>query len=246
MGVHRFRPRLAPTLATLVMLPALVALGLWQLDRAQQKAAIRDAFVARAQLPPVELGSEPLDADALEYRWATARGRYEADHQVLLDNKVYRGRPGYHVLTPLRVERSAPRLLVNRGWVGWGEDRQRLPDVMPPTAEVTVRGRLRRPASDQFTLERAPAAMTGPMPVVWQRLDLALFARQTGYAVQPLVLELDADASDAGGFVRDWPVYQDAWISRHRGYALQWFALAAAVLIIYVVVNVRGRRDERQ
>lgn len=241
MAKYRFKPKGVPTLAILLLLPVLVSLGFWQLSRAQEKLTIQRAFLERGSAAPVALGPELLDPSQHQFRRAEGRGVFEPQFQILLDNRVHRGRAGYYVLTPLRVDGSDTRILVNRGWIAWGDDRQRLPEIETPTSRLRVTGRLTRPHETYFTLQDE-SALTG-VRTVWQNLDLERYRRVVGVPMQPLVLQLDAGDLQLGGFVREWPTYQDAWIDRHRGYAFQWFSLAAALVIIYVVVNLR-RRDE--
>mgnify|MGYP003429174546 CR=1 FL=1 len=52
---YRFRPRLLPTLATLALLPLMLWLGFWQLDRAQQKRALQMDYDARIAAQAVSL-----------------------------------------------------------------------------------------------------------------------------------------------------------------------------------------------
>jgi surfeit locus 1 family protein len=241
MAKYRFKPKGVPTLAVLLLLPLLISLGFWQLNRAHEKLTIQRAFLERGSAEPVALGNELLDPTQHHFRRAEAHGVFEPQFQILLDNRVHRGRAGYHVLTPLRVDGSNTRILVDRGWISWGDDRQRLPEIDTPTTRLRVTGRLIRPHDTYFTLQD-DSALTG-VGTVWQNLDLDRYRKLVGVPMQPLVLNLDAGDPQVGGFVREWPTYHDAWIDRHRGYAFQWFSLAAALVIIYIVVNIR-RRDE--
>jgi len=240
---YRFRPGWAATVATVLVLPALVGLGMWQLDRAEQKTAIRDRHLARGAMPPVDANRTALDAAGMDFRRATARGEYRADLTIYLDNKVLNGRPGYEVLTPLGLAGEPDRhLLVNRGWVPWGEETRSLPDIDTPSGPVSVSGRLRAPPQDYFTLEDETAAARFRQR--WQNLDLERYAGAAGLSVSPLVLQLDPGARNAGGFARQWPVYDDAWIERHRAYAVQWFAMAVILVGLYVFLNLNNRKPD--
>ncbi len=239
----RFKAKGVPTGVVALLLPLLIGLGFWQLDRAQQKLAMQRAFLERGSLEPVILGAALLDPVRHDYRLAEGQGVYEPEYQILLDNRVHRGRAGYHVLTPFRVDGSNHRILVNRGWIAWGDDRQRLPEVATPTHRLRVYGRLRRPHERYFSLEDE-SAIPGAS-AVWQNLNLERYREFASLPLQPLVLRLDESDVQAGGFVRAWPNYQDAWVDRHKGYAFQWFALAVALVFIYVMVNIRRRDDTR-
>lgn len=238
----RFQPGVATTLAVVLLLPVLVGLGFWQLDRADEKTAIRDRYRERGDMPPVDVTDKSLSAEAMDFRQATVRGRYRPEWTIFLDNKILDGTPGYEVLTPLAIDGSRRFILVNRGWVPWGETRSALPDIDTPEEVVELAGRLREPAQDYFTLE--DEAAISEFRSRWQNLDLARYERVTGLSVSPLVLQLDPANERGGGFVRRWPEYQNEWIERHKAYAVQWFALALTLAVLYVVLNLKRRKPE--
>jgi surfeit locus 1 family protein len=231
----RFRPRLWPTLATAALLALFVALGLWQLERARLKTELQAGYDARQAEPPLALGRVPVAAEELRFRRVTARGHYDPDRQILLDNRVHRGRVGFHVITPLRLEGGETRVLVNRGWIALGADRAQPPAVETPEDLQQIAGLATVPAENIFTLERrAPA--TGPWEPLWQNLDLARYRASVDFQLQPVVVLLDPAAP--GGFTREWGRL-DSGIATHRGYAFQWFALAAALATIYLALGLR-------
>ncbi len=221
----------------------LVLLGFWQLDRADQKREIQLRVEERSQMAPVSLTGTPLEPEQWDFRRAVVTGEYEGRGQVFLDNRVFRGRAGYHVLTPLKIDGSEMRVLINRGWVAWGPDRGQLPEAPAAAGKVHLTGRLRRPQTGFFTLQKqAPDEPAG----VWQTLDLERYRTLLGTPVLLLVLELDPNAADAAGLVRRWPEYRDDWIARHEGYAFQWFSLAVALVAIYLIVTLRRRSAGRR
>ncbi len=234
-----FRPPLFATLAVLLLVPGMVGLGVWQLKRADEKRELQAEYDRRATAGPLTIGAQLREASELRFHRVRVRGEYETRYQLLLDNRIHKGRPGYHVLTPLRIEGSDVRVLVNRGWIELGTERQQLPALETPAGAVEVLGVATVPAEHQFILGGLePVRATGP--TVWQQLDLALYARSVPFKLQPVVILLDA-ASPAGGFVREW-ARLDAGIAVHQGYALQWFALAAALLALYIFFGRRAAR----
>jgi surfeit locus 1 family protein len=234
-GRYHLSAGLWPTLATLLLLPLLAGLGQWQLQRAAAKQQLQDELDRYQQAPARVLAPAVEDAEALRFRPVTVRGRYETAHQILLDNRVHRGQAGYHVLTPLRIENSGVRVLVNRGWVATGPDRRQLPAIDTPSQTVEINGVAMIP-SRGIRLGAAHAADAG-WPTLWQYLDMAEYAQAVPFPVQPVVVLLDPH-SPAGGLVRDW-ARLDAGIRTHQGYALTWFSLALALLAIYFVTNTR-------
>ncbi len=239
---RRFRPGVAPTLVVAALLPAFLALGAWQLQRADEKRLLQGEYDARAQGSAVRIEPRMQRAEDLRFYRVTVRGRYEAPHQLFIDNRVHQGRAGFHVVTPLRIEDSEVRVLVNRGWVPLGPERAHLPPAEAPTGAQEITGVATAPADRPFRLgPEAPLRDDGQ--TVWQHMDLGHFAAGVRYPVQPVVILLDPH-SPAGGFTRDW-TRLDAGIAVHQGYAFQWFMLALTLSALYLVFGFRRREISR-
>lgn len=215
--------------ALLVVLLAIlfVSLGLWQWRKFEVKTRLQGELDERSRAALVAMPATPTAAESLRYRHLSLRGEFDAAHQILIDNRVHRERAGYHVVTPLRLAGSDLRVLVNRGWVAAPADHRTLPSVPPPAGMVELTGIAVLPASRFFTL--APAA--GGWQPVWQNLDLAAYAAAAPWPLQPVVVQLDADAPH--GYARAWP-RPDERAEMHRSYALQWFGFAASSLAIWL------------
>lgn len=237
----RFRPRLIPTIATLLLLPALISLGQWQAHKAEQKQALQETYDQREQGIFLQVDAHPLNPEAVRYSRVVARGRYDPAYQILLDNQVHEGMAGYHVLTPLRIEGGDMRVLVNRGWVPVGRDRNILPDTDVPQGVMEVTGYAVVPSGKFFELER-PEDLRSGWQKVWQNLDLKRYMGAVQFPLQPVVIRLDP-ASSAGGYVREWP-RPDARIEVHRGYALQWYGMAAVLMVFYLVTSIRKAAND--
>ncbi len=235
---RRFRPGLWPTLAVAVLAPSMVALGFWQLHRADEKQALQEEYDARANGPAVRIEPRMQRAEDLRFYRVTVRGTYDTANQLYIDNRVHQGRAGYHVVTPLRIEDSELRVLVNRGWLAVGPDRAQLPSAPVPTGLQEIKGVATVPADKPFRLG-AEAALRSDGQTLWQHMDLVRFAASVRYPVQPVLVLLDADSA-AGGFTREWSRL-DAGIAVHHGYAFQWFMLAATLLAIYLFLGWRRR-----
>ncbi|MDH3901100.1 MAG: SURF1 family protein [Gammaproteobacteria bacterium] len=234
IGTFEFRPGLWPTLATMILLPFLFGLGIWQLERASWKQTLVDAHAARAREPAVALSSVLPATAAGEYRNVTVEGHYDLEHQLLLDNRLYRGRAGYQVLTPLHLEDAGTTVLVNRGWVPAGASRAVLPALDGPAGTIRLAALVRLPPEKIFRLGTEEERHAG-WPQVIQAIDIAALEERLGYALLPLVLLLDQ--GDVHGYVRDWQPVYGVKPEKHRAYAMQWFTLAAVLLLIYIGVN---------
>jgi surfeit locus 1 family protein len=236
----RFRPLLIPTLALLVFFPLFIFLGYWQLHRAEEKRGLQAEYDRRASDAVVRIGPRLQPAEELRFYKVVTKGNYETGYQVLLDNRVHRGQAGYHVITPLHIEGGQARVLVNRGWMPLGKDREHLPRVDTPSGPQVIHGVATVPAEEVFMLAESES-ITGGWPPVWQHMDMGRYAKAAPFPVQPVVILLDPK-SQAGGFIREWSRL-DVGIAVHHGYAFQWFMLAATLLVLYLFL---GRRAAKQ
>lgn len=235
--LRRFRPSLVPTLVTFAVLPLLIGLGVWQIDRAEEKRALLESFAAAAELPSLAAAlAADDDPDLARFPRLSLRGHYEPQRQFLLDAMSHEGRPGFHVWTPLRSE-AGDVLIVNRGWIPQSATRTAGVDIAVTDAELSVSGHLRRFPEPGV---RLGSASVPPAETPWPRIVLypepAEISAALGTPVAERVLMLDAAAEQ--GFLRDWAP-SGIGPDRHIAYAAQWFGLAAALLIIFIVVNLR-------
>jgi len=234
-----FAPRAWAVLLTVLLVAAFVALGGWQLGRRDEKQAMIDAFAHGAGSSTVP-GDGTMD-DLPRFQHVKVAGRYDPARQVLLDNmpSSRTGRPGYRVLTPLVRDGTARLLLVDRGWVPLGATRADLPEVVVPAAARQVGGRLDRLPVPGVRVGDAGVKGDAAWPRVLnfpKRLDLE---RVLGTPVEERILLLDATEPD--GFEREWRPALSVGPERHLGYAIQWFALAVVLLVIFVALSFEHR-----
>jgi surfeit locus 1 family protein len=226
MASRRFSPSLWSTLAAIAGIAATVALGYWQLGRAQQKTDLLIQREAAMRQEPIHLGSTTVDPRSIEGRRVEARGRFDERGMVLLDNRVRSGRVGYDVVMPLRLDGSTMHVLVNRGWVTGTGDRARLPSVKTPEGEVHIVGIAVEPGLRVYELSEQQ--IEGQ---VWQNLTVERYRAHTNYAIQPIMIQQTNDTGD--GLLRVWPTPTRS-IAVHRSYALQWFSLAVLIAVAYI------------
>ena len=207
-------------------------LGFWQLDRAHQKIALQAGIEARSHesaLDVAALARTPAAAATQQHRPVIVRGRWLAERTVFLDNRQMDGKVGFYVVTPLALDPGPGALLVERGWAPRSfSERTALPPVQTPAGLVTVEGIV---ASSPARLFEFAGAASGP---IRQNLDIASFARETGLDLLPIsVVQHESRSATADGLVRHWPA-PAADVQKHYGYAVQWFAIAAGIAILYV------------
>jgi surfeit locus 1 family protein len=243
-GAYEFRPRWRLTIITLAALAILVALGFWQLERAQEKRLLRQQQQQVEGLPAVDLNDTPSYTGLKQepYRRVTATGRFDSSHQILVDNKTHEGQVGYDVVTPLILEGGKRAVLVNRGWVAMGRTRKDLPSIPTPATKVTVEGMIKIHLKDVISLGHMNQ-MGKDWPVVVQWLDLEQLKSASGLKLLPFVI-LQAPGNEHG-FVRDWHIV-NATPARHISYAVQWFVIATALAVVYVILSsTKVEADER-
>lgn len=227
----QFRPSIAQTLILVTLAAVFLRLGLWQLERQAEKKDLFDRF---EEAPSMEL-AQALSAGRAFTR-VTALGRYDSERHILLDNKIWQGRAGVHVLTPFRLE-SGPTLLVNRGWLPMPADRSRLPEAQTDGGRRTLRGRMAPlPATGQ-RLGLPDVLTTGDWPQLMTYFDLPEIAGALENELEPWIVLLDAE--DPSGFDdRQWsPATMGPEV--HGGYALQWLALMVTAIVIWVLLGLR-------
>lgn len=234
LGQYEFRPALAPTLFVMVGFPLLVGLGLWQLDRAGQKETVIANHARQIERAAIRLDSIEGDVVAFEYRNVMASGRYDLEHQYLLDNRTHQGRAGYHVFTPLLLT-DGRAVLVNRGWVPQGRTRADLPELPAPDGDVKILARISSPP-EAFRLGADEEPVRTGTRVI-QQVDLDVMQARLGVTLLSAVLLLDRD--DAHGFVRDWKPVYGIGPDKHRAYAFQWFSIALILLVVYIAISSR-------
>ncbi|MFP3942498.1 MAG: SURF1 family protein [Alphaproteobacteria bacterium] len=231
-----FRPQLRPTLVMLPVLAILAGLGVWQLQRLEWKEGLIEAARARASAAPIPLEQALAQfPESPEYRRVTVRGRFDHSNEVYLFTKPEGRGPGYNVITPL-IRDEGPPVLVERGFV---PEEKRLPETRARgqvTGEVAITGLLRAPQEG--------TAFTPPPDRekrIWYARDIEAMAEAAGVTnAPPVTVAAGAEATPPGGWPRGGTTRLE-FVNRHLEYALTWFALAAVLVVIYLVYHyVRG------
>lgn len=216
-----------------------VSLGLWQLDRHEQRTA-RNALVAeRMSVPPADLG-EAGEADGdLAYRRVSLSGRYLVEDEILLTPRAWQGRAGHHVLTPL-VTDDGHAVLVVRGWVPFALDTPPIAAAAPPDGEVHVTGLL-------FP-DEPPARFAPPIPAEGHltsvsRVDVERLQRQIDEPLRPYYVQLEEQDPPATGDVPLLVEPPELSAGNHFSYAVQWFLFAGVGLVGYPALIRRTAQD---
>ncbi len=243
IGQYRFSPKLIPTLAAIILVPFLASLGLWQLDRADQKREI-DNGVLQAQaketlnLNTFIASNSTSDFSKELYRSASLTGHYDNDHQYLLDNRTYKGRAGFHVLTPFLLKSINKTILVNRGWITYQGSRENIPDISITSDSINIVGVMKKQgrAIVLNNDDNDSNKLSTSYPKLIQSVQLTELADELNVELLPIIIELDK--TDKTGFIREWQPYYGS-IDKHNAYALQWFSFSGILLFLFIKLNTK-------
>ncbi len=239
----------------LIGLILFINFGLWQLRRANQRAALNSLINSHLEQAPLSfdniketynLGSKKEEKNSAAYRKAKVTGVYDIEQEVLIRNRSYNGQPGYHVLTPLRLSDNRA-LLVERGWVPLDLDWPPITDAAPPKGKVELEGVL-------LSSQEQPKGFIGAKDppslkltkVFW--VDIERLQKQISYTLEPIYLRLTKQAPSQST-VNTLPLEilpPSTTNGPHLGYAIQWFSFAIILFVVYILLLRNAVKEQRQ
>lgn len=242
------RRYIAMTLLVLLAMAVMARLGVWQLDRREQRLAHNADLAAKLEQPPLSLNdlaaglvAVPDDRDEIRNTRGIASGRYDYEHQLLLVQQVYQDSLGSHLLTPLILDGSDKAILVDRGWIPADDSKPAsAAQFNSDTGTVSVSGfvqpsqRIGRPAE---------VDASQPARLEWYQADLPAIGAQMPYEILPVYLLQSPDpAGNMAPPFREDPEI-DLSEGPHLGYAIQWFSFAIVAGVIYLrIVSQRAKK----
>lgn len=218
-------------IAAAVLIAGTVSLGNWQTRRADTKLALQAQADAADRVAPLEITPTPASIEAVASslpRRVRLNGTFEPGGSIYLDNRTLNGIAGLYVITPLVIGDGLPAVLIDRGWMPRDmQDRKRIAAPTPSPGRVTIEGvAVARPS----TLFELGDQGEREVPGLWHNLDYAAYERTTGRSVARFVVRQHDGSNAAGGLRREWP-QPVSGVEKHRGYAVQWYSLAALITI---------------
>lgn len=240
---------------TLVSVGILIKLGLWQLDRGNEKLLYEQQLSQRATQ-----SSRPLDTVISEWRKESVRTQQllnpstlnglKADVQLvkpsglvfLLDNQINQGTVGYviYMLGEVLTQDGRKQLLIDLGFVAASNDRRELPQIGNVTLPTNMSGRLYtrsvNPLSQELGLEDTTPARI-------QNINIEALSQYTGQEVLPFIFQPQS--------LDSWP-YEMLWrptamkSEKHFGYSFQWFVMAAVLLSLMLLIGYRHLKNHSQ
>jgi len=230
----------------------LIALGFWQLQRAEFKQGLQDLYEQRSGAMPVAF-SELIMGQDIAYLPVQLQGRFDNEHHFLLDNRVLNGRPGYEVMSAFLLapavmmsnEEMFDSIWVNRGWIPLTGSRNRLPNIPAVAGQmITLHGQLVNP-SKAFVLADVP--LIGVWPEVVQSIELEqmntrLLEEGVERSTAPYILRVAT--GEVSSFKVNWQAVNTA-PQKSLGYAVQWFLMALVLSGLYVWAGLKRKRPHQ-
>jgi surfeit locus 1 family protein len=228
------------TLLVIVAVAVMIRLGIWQLDRLEQRRAFNTRVQTQLDQPVLDLNSfiqsntGNQELSTMEYRDVDVTGEYDPSGEVVLRNQVWEDRHGVHLLTPLKIAGSDQTVLVNRGWVPFEDFTNGELGKYDEPGPVKIHGVIRIP---QTKPEVGGHADQIPVPgneklLAWNVVNVQGIEAQLPYPLLPIYIHASPDPSRITLPYRS-EVELELTEGPHMGYALQWFIFAAILGIGY-------------
>ncbi|MDP9196827.1 MAG: SURF1 family protein [Pseudomonadota bacterium] len=223
-----FRPTLWATVFTMTGVALLLGLGFWQLERLEWKTALLATIRERTTAPSISLQEALVLKDQAEWRHVHASGYFLYGKELYRLAPSEKGQPGWHTIIPMKLD-NGRILLVNRGWLS-EESRQsakRDYSLLPERSKITGTLRLPNPPG---ALARWAGVRNNPRQNRWQWIDIPAMASAAN-TDPALVLPVVLDTSQP----------RLSFPNNHLQYALTWFSLAAALLVVWGIKSLDSR-----
>ena len=230
------------TLIVVILMGVLARLGVWQLDRLEQRRAANAVVAASLATPPVDVGNFDLSTDisSLENRQVSAGGTFDHDRQVLLKVQNWGYRAGVNLITPLVLDDGEPAVLVDRGWIPDTEAGPEGRSAFDVPGEVDIEGYI---ALSQVRSRATVATPEGPLTEVY-RVDISTIQPQMPYTLLPFYVVQNPQNNNEQlpyRLVRQLDLSEGS----HLGYAAQWFIFSIGLGIAYLAfVNKSNHQTE--
>ena len=212
-------------LSLIIIISTCFYLGLWQLDRAEEKIKIQDDFIEQVSKDHINVQS--IDGNPVRYTKIYSNGKF-LEPYFLLDNIVFNRKAGYYVISPFLTNNKI--LLVNRGWVE-NYSRQKFPSIETPTKSILIKGYIKYPMQ---LLELTDSNITDNKPYVLQNLDIDLISKILNRDAYSFILTLDKGSKYSYQFITE---KNENKHFKHYMYAGQWFLFTIIGIVFLVLLN---------
>ena len=240
---YQFNFKFVPTAMFLILFIGFIRLGFWQIDRADEKKILNDAYSSRQSDAFINLNNTgDLNNDSrLLWKKVELKGTFKNEHNIILDNQIHNGAAGFNIITPFKIDGIDWVVLVNRGWQKNLDLRSLIPDIKSIKNKIEVKGNIVKfPVSGislgEHKLEVINSKINRLQGIDIENLNDFYSSKFLPYMVylEPLLdrdyesnFKLPAPGSD-----------------KNYGYAFQWFAFALTLLIIFLRLGIKTHNDK--
>jgi len=242
--------RIVATVSALLVILVGCGAGIWQLNRADQKIRLGESLQAKLQMPVLNANTDSLSLEQASERRILARGRFIEAEAIWLDNRPRpipeggaggAGQSGFYLMMPLKLAGQETVLWINRGWAPRNNlNRIELPPVDTTDEVVVIEGIAFAHPGRVYELGQKADVKTSPR--IEQNFDLATEVQIHGWKQLPFIVR-ESDSAKKDGLVRNWPSPTNG-VDRHYAYAFQWFALALAGFLFWLINGLMKYRRE--
>lgn len=250
---YQFKPSWLLNSFFIVFILGFFSLGIWQLDRANEKQSLQSMIDQRSQLTPLSLNM-PFEEFA-PYQIVQATGQYLMKDSILIAGMNHQNEQGFYLITPFEIMASRSVIMVNRGWLPQEKNPVSFPKFKTPRDVLTIEGHLNHPELKPISQARSTNALSATPPL-WNYLDIDFFSQLHGYSVLPLVLKLKMNGQTRTiastpvpreetelSLVKDWPKY-DSKHNEHTNYASLWFIFSLLGLFTYIAISFKKNKTQ--
>jgi len=222
----------------LLVLTGLIRLGLWQLERAQEKMSLQNTYMEMGTDQAVPVDDVPMsglenDARNIQNLHVNATGEFLNEKTIFLIYQTYEDNIGYEVITPFKLDSSEKIVFVSRGWILANTYEETKEKVQPILGKHTIQGQVFVPTPKQADRTNNIDLTNVRWPLELRYLNTLEIAHLFDETYFPYEVRLDE--GQPGVLIRHWPtVMVDT--SRNFSYSLQWFAIAIALLIVTFIL----------
>ncbi|STX50601.1 Uncharacterized conserved protein [Legionella busanensis] len=211
-----------------------IYLGIWQLNRAHEKKSMLITEKYLSEKSPIKW---QVNSNPKQYQQIIVQGQY-LPQNFLLDNQHYEHQFGYNVLTPLLLS-DGKVILIDRGWIKGDLDRRKLPTITFLNKSLQLLGQVYYPSSKNWVLGQILEEKTPNLAVI-EQIDPVKISQFLHKSVYPFIIRLHK--LEKNGYIREWAVISMP-PARHKAYALQWFAMALAIWVIFIGLNLKKTNE---
>jgi surfeit locus 1 family protein len=237
---RQFQPSLISTIVVAIVVVISLFLSYWQIGRIDEKKALQVNYEKMLKADPLNLNIlKSKDFQLLsskQWQPVSVSGTFLSEHQFLLDSQVYNDKPGYNAIVPLLINGSDTAILINRGWIPAGNDRQQIPNIPALSEKQPIRGQLANP---KLVMPGFDTQNINEQVQLF--IDMQALSDRIAAPLAPMIIQLDERS--IGPLPRKWPKYQ-AKVEMHEFYVMHWLVVALFSILLFIYFAYKPKKQK--